>query len=121
MVTMSDDIMIEILNRTKLVWRAFGRMNTIFRSNMPVCMKRKLFDQCILSVLTYGCETWTLTAKAIQKLKITQRSMERQMLNIIRCDKKRNTWVRQQTKICDIMRRVSSRKWQWASHIARRL
>ena len=119
-ITMNDDIMAEILNRAKLGWRAFGRLNSVFKNNMPICLKRKVFDQCVLPVLTYGCETWTLNAKATQKLKVPQRSMERQMLNISRRDKKKNTWIRQQTKICDIMRRVASRKWQWAGHIARR-
>ena len=110
MVTINDDIMGEILNRTKLSWKAFGKMSTIFKSNMPICLKRKVFNQCVLPVLTYGCETWTLNTKAAQKLKVTQRSMERQMLNISLRDKRRNAWIRQQPKIYDIMRRVASRK-----------
>ena len=110
----------EILNRTKLGWRKFGQLNIVFKSNMPFCLKRKLFDQCVLPVLTYGCETWTLNSKSIQKLNTTQRSMERQMLNITRYDKKRNIWIRNQTKVCDIMRWITSKKWQWAGHIARR-
>ena len=76
-VTMNNEIMVEILNRTKLGWRAFGQMSPICRSNMSVYLKRKVFDQCILPVLTYGCDTWTLIAKVIQKLKVIQRSMER--------------------------------------------
>ena len=79
------------------------------------------FNQCVLPVLAYGCEKWTLNTKAAQKLNVTQRSMERQMLNISLRDRKRNAWIRQQTKICDIMRRIASRKWQWAGHVARRL
>ena len=120
MVNMNDDIMLEILNRCKIRWRAFSKMNAMFRSNMPISLKRKVFDQCILPVLTYSCEAWRLTAKANQKMKVTQRSMERQMLNLSCCDKKRNAWIRQETKIYDIMRRVVSRKWQWAGHVARR-
>ena len=115
-----SDIMEEILNRTKLGWRKYCQLNIIFKSDMPFCMKRKLFDQCVLPVLTYGCETWTLNSKSIQKLNTTQRSMERQMLNITRYDKKRNIWIRNQTKVCDIMRWITSKKWQWAGHIARR-
>ena len=110
MMTMNDDIMAEILNRTKLSWKAFGKKSTIFKSNMPICLKRKVFNQCVLPVLTYGCETWTLNTKAAQKLKVTQRSMERQMLNISLRDKRRNAWIRQQPKIYDIMRRVASCK-----------
>ena len=61
---MNNDIMEEILNRTKLGWRKFGQLNIVFKSNMPFCLKRKLFDQCVLPVLTYGCETWTLNSKS---------------------------------------------------------
>ena len=57
MVAMNDDIMAEILNRTKLGWKAFGKMSTIFKSKMPICSKRKVFNQCLLPVLTYRCET----------------------------------------------------------------
>ena len=85
---MNNDIMEEILNRSKLGWRRFGKLNTAFNSNMPFCLKRKLFDQCVLPVLTYGCETQMLNYKSIQKLNTTQRSMERQKLNITRYDKK---------------------------------
>ena len=72
MVTINDDIMIEILSRTKLGWQAFRKMNTIFKSNMPICLKRKVFNQWVLLALVYGCETWTLGTKAAQKLKVTQ-------------------------------------------------
>ena len=108
MVTVNDDIMAEILNRTKVGWKGFGKMSTIFKSNMLICLKRKVFSQCVLRVLTYGCETWTLNTKAVQKLKVTQRSMERQMFNISLRHKRKNTWIRQRTKICDIMKRVAS-------------
>ena len=119
-MTMNDDIMTEILNRTKLGWKEFGKMNTLSKSNMPICLKRKVFNQCVLPALAYRCETWTLNTKAAQKLKITQRSMERQTLNISRCDKKKNIWIRQQTKRCHIIRSVTSHKWRWAGHIAGR-
>ena len=98
-ITMNMEYMEEILNRTKLGWRKFGQLNIVFNSNMPFCPKRKLFDQCVLPVLTYGCETWTLNSKSIQKLNTTQRSMEKQTLDITRYDKKRNTWIRNQTKV----------------------
>ena len=42
------------------------------------------------------------------------------MLNIKRHEKKRNIWIRNQTKVCDIMRWITSKKWQWAGHIARK-
>ena len=88
---MNNNIMEEILNRTKLGWRKFCQLNTVVKSNMPFYLKGELFDQYVLPVLTYGCEIWTLNSKSIQKLNTTQRSIERQMLNTTRYDKKQTS------------------------------
>lgn len=46
-------IMEEISNIIELAWRAIRRNNTIFKSSTQFCLKRNVFDQCILPVLTY--------------------------------------------------------------------
>jgi hypothetical protein len=120
LINRSGSLLPEINRRIKLAWRAFGRNSIIFKSKMPLHLKSKTFDQCILPVLTYGCETWTLNATITNKLATTQRSMERSMLGITKRDRKRNTWIRNKTKVTDIIQRVKSLKWQWAGHIARR-
>ena len=71
-ITMNNDIMEEILNRTKSGWTKFGQLKIVVKSNMPFFLKGKLFDQCVLPVLTYSCETWMLNSKSIQKLNTTQ-------------------------------------------------
>src|ERR1700744_4222155 len=82
-------------------------------------LKRKVFDSCVLPVLTYGAETLTLTKVSENKLRVTQRAMERSMLGISLRDKMTNQWIRQQTKVVDVMERMASLKWNWAGHIAR--
>ena len=119
-ITMDNNIMSEINRRIKIGWSAFGKNNIILKSNMPLCLKKKVFNQCVLPSLTYGAETWTLSSKAIQRLQTTQRSMERCMLGITRRDRKRITWIRSQTKVFDVIERIKHLKWQWAGHIARR-
>jgi len=84
-----------------------------------MCLKRKVFNQCILPFLTYGCETWTNSTEMKRKLQITQRAIERQLLNITKRDKKRNEWIRNQTGVKDVTRRIAQRKWKWACHIDR--
>ncbi|KAG1714568.1 N-acetylgalactosamine kinase [Nymphon striatum] len=54
--------------------------------------------------MTYASETWTLTTKMERKLAATQHNMERSMLNITYKDRKTNRWIREQTKVKDIMR-----------------
>ena len=120
LVTMCGNFIPEINRRIKLGWSAFGRNSMIFKSNMPLYLKKKTFDQCILPVLTYGCETWTLNTTIVHKLQVAQRNMERSMLGITRRDRKRIDWIRQKTKVSDIVERIKSLKWSWAGHVARR-
>ena len=42
------------------------------------------------------------------------------MLNITWRDRKTAQWIREKTKVRDIMETISKRKWNWADHVARR-
>ena len=110
----------EINRRCKMAWSSFGRLHFIFKSKLSICLKRKVYNQCVLPVMMYGCETWTLNAQTTQRLRVTQRAMERCMLGITRRDRKRNEWIRAQTKVEDVIKTAKKMKWRWAGHIARR-
>ncbi|KAL0832165.1 hypothetical protein ABMA28_001622 [Loxostege sticticalis] len=110
----------EVNRRIQLGWAAFGKLRNIFSSKIPQCLKTKVFDQCVLPVITYGTETWSLTMGIIRRLKVTQRAMERAMLGVSLRDRIRNEEIRRRTKVTDIARRIANLKWQWAGHIARR-
>ncbi len=66
------------------------------RGDIPVCLERKAFNQCIIPTVTYAAETWTLTTKSEKKLKAAQYNIERNMLGISYKDRKTNEWVREQ-------------------------
>ena len=110
----------EVNRRIQLGWAAFGKLRNVFSSKIPQCLKTKVFNQCVLPVMTYGSETWSLTMGLIRKLKVTQRAMERAMLGVSLRDRLRNEEIRRRTKVTDIAQRISKLKWQWAGHIARR-
>lgn len=57
------------------------------------------FGTCILPVMTYGMETLTPTIKPINKLRKTQRSIERIMLGISLKDHIGNTEIRKRTRV----------------------
>ncbi len=101
-------------------WSAFFKHGAIMSTSLPLFLKRKLYNHCILPVLTYGSETWCLTKDLERKLRRTQRGRERKMLGIMRRDKKRASWIREQTKVEDIPMTVKNRKWSWAVHVMRR-
>ena len=45
-------------------------------SAIPQCLKMKVFEHCVLPVMMYGAETWTMTAELVHKYKVAQRAME---------------------------------------------
>ena len=80
-VTNNGDLLPEIKRRICLSWTAFGKVDNITRSRkISMKIKKKVFNEYILPVMTYGCETWALKNGMIDKLAVTQRKMERIML-----------------------------------------
>ncbi len=72
-------------------WAAYTKHRDIFKSNLDICLKRQVYNSCVLPAMTYGAETWTLTKQAQNKLATAQTKMERSMLNITYKDRKTNT------------------------------
>ena len=56
-----DDLLPEIRKRIAIGWEAFRKVDNIMRSRKAgMKIKRKIHDEYILPVMTYGCETWAL-------------------------------------------------------------
>jgi hypothetical protein len=119
LITPANDNIDEVKRRTSAGWGAFSQYRDILKSKMPMCLKRKLYNQCIQPAMTYGSQTWTLNKRMQSKMQTTQRAMERAMIGVTRRDRKTNEWVREQTGLQDIMIVTRKLKWQWAGHIAR--
>ena len=109
----------EISRRIQAGWKAYNGNKIVFKSNMPISLKRKVFNQCVLPTMIYGAETWAITKQMRSKIASAQRSMERNMLGITWQDYKTNEWVRSQTKLTDITEVILRKKWTWAGHVAR--
>lgn len=109
----------EINRRIGLTWSAFGKLRNVFKANIPVCLKRKTFNQCVLPVLTYGAETLTLTKNTVNRIQIAQRRMERSMLSLSLRDRISNARLRQMSGVTDAIERITTLKWNWAGHVAR--
>ena len=43
-------------------WTAIDRLSIIWKSDLTNKMKRSFFQAAVISILLYGCTTWTLTA-----------------------------------------------------------
>ncbi len=68
--------------RIGMGWSAFSKHNPVMNSTLPLSLKKKVYNQCILPVVTYGWDTWRLNKESERKLRSAQRGMERRMLGI---------------------------------------
>ena len=118
-ITMTPGKEIEIQRRIALGWPAFGRANLVLTKKLPMSLKRKVYNQCILPVMTYGSETWNLAKKQTMKLRTTQRSHEKKMLGITWKHKETAKWIREQTKLQDNVKTLKMLKWNWGGNIMR--
>ncbi|XP_063388300.1 zinc finger protein Xfin-like [Cydia fagiglandana] len=50
----------------------------------------------------------------------SKRALERKLVGVTLRDRKTNEWLRQQSKVTDVVKRVANLKWEWAGHIARK-
>jgi len=64
----------EINRRCKMVWSSLGRLHFIFKSKLPMCLKRKVYNRCVLPVMMCLGETWILNTQTTQRLRVTQRA-----------------------------------------------
>ncbi|XP_056630687.1 uncharacterized protein LOC130441151 [Diorhabda sublineata] len=73
-----DNQTCEIKRRILLGWIAFGKLSSTLKSDLPISLKRKVYEQCVIPVMSYGAETLTLTRQTAGKMRVAQRAMERQ-------------------------------------------
>ena len=62
-------------------WTAIDRLSIIWKSDLTDKMKRSFFQAAIISILLYGCTTWTLTKWLKKKLDGNYTRMLRAILN----------------------------------------
>ena len=58
----------DIDTRLTKTWTAIDRLSIIWKSNLTDKMKRSFFQAAVVSILLYGCTTWTLTKRLEKKV-----------------------------------------------------
>ena len=71
----------DIDTRLTKAWTASDRLSIIWKSNLTDKMKRSFFQAAVVSILLYGCTTWTLTKRLEKKLDGNYTRMLRAILN----------------------------------------
>ena len=71
----------DIDTRLTKAWTDINRLSIIWKSDQTDKMKRSFFQAAVVSILLYGCSTWTLTKRLEKKLDGNYTRMLREILN----------------------------------------
>ena len=80
----------DINTRLAKIWTAIDWLSVIWKSDLTDKIKRSFFQAAVVSMLPYGCTTWTLTKCMEKKLDSNYTRMLRSILN--------KSWRKQPTK-----------------------
>ena len=81
----------DIDTRLTKAWTAIDRLSIIWKSDLTDKMKRSFFQAAVVSILLYGCTTWTLTKRLERRLDGNYTRMLRAVLN--------NSWRQHPTRL----------------------
>lgn len=116
---------IEIKTRLAIATSAMAKLSKIWRSReISFSTKMKLYKSLVLSILLYGCESWTLTAETTKRVQTFETKCFRRLLGISWRDRKSNDFVRSQiTSLAGpqepLLAIVKKRKMSWFGHVMR--
>ena len=102
----------DINMRLAKAWMAIDWLSVIWKSDLTDKMKRRFFQAEVVSILLYGCTTWTLTKHIEKKLEGNYTRMLRAILN--------KSWRQHPTKqqlyghLPPIMKTIQVR---WSRHV----
>ena len=110
----------EVRRRIGNAKSTFLNSKEIFKSSISKITKKRLIDCYVFSVLTYGCETWTLTRNIIKRIDALEMWIYRRMLGVTYRDRVTNVEVlRRMDCTLSFVERIAKRKMKYAGHIMR--
>ena len=103
-----NNLTANLSRRISLAWSAFGRMQDVFKSDIPNTIKARVSDQYPTGSHV-GTETWVLIKNIINRFQVTQRAIERRILNINLQNHVTNTEIRKRTKVKDVRKNMCTK------------
>ena len=107
----------DINTRLTKAWTAIDRLSIILKSAPSDKIKRSFFQAAVVSILLYGCTTWTLTKRLEKKLDGNYTRMLRAILN--------KSWRQHPTRhhlyghLLPITKTIQARRTRHAGHCRR--
>ncbi|KAJ4429754.1 hypothetical protein ANN_21958 [Periplaneta americana] len=124
-VTNINDIREEIKHRINMGNACYYSAEKLLSSSLlSKNLKVRIYKTVILPVLLYGCETWTLTLREEQRLRVFENKVLRKIFGAKRDQvtgewrKLHNAELHALYSSPDIIRNIKSRRLRWAGHVA---
>lgn len=110
----------EINNRISKFSKNVGFLYPLLREkNIPRTVKTDLYTSILRPILTYGCETWTLTEKLKSKIQAAEMKVLRMIFGVTMWDRKRNVDIRKALGVKPIVLLVEQNILRWYGHVMR--
>lgn len=111
----------EINERIEKTIRLYYAMNQKFIKKKEITKqtKIKIYNTIYRPVLTYGCESWTLTSNQRSKIQATEMKYLRGVVGKTRRDRVRNEQIREELGVQPIMEFIEQRQLSWWGHLQR--
>ena len=95
-------------------------MKNIFkRHDIGIDTKVRLLNSCVVPVMTYGAESWTMTKEMERKVDAQQIRWLRRIMGINYRDHKTNEEVRERTKQVELSNQIRNMRMKWLGHLTR--
>ncbi|KAJ4432257.1 hypothetical protein ANN_20874 [Periplaneta americana] len=124
-VTNINDTWEEIKRRINMGNACYYSVEKLLSSSLlSKNLQVRIYKTVILPVVLYGCETWTLTLREEQRLRVFENKILRKIFGVKREEvagewrKLHNTELHPLYSSPDIIRNIKSRRLRWARHIA---
>ena len=105
----------DVLRRCAMAVTRCGQLRNVFDSpDIPLKLKLNIYNSAVLSLLTYGCEAWSMTPKIQAKINgVNARCLSRITGRSIHIE------ASSRTQTLDVITDIRIRKWKWLGHLLR--
>ncbi|KAJ4442515.1 hypothetical protein ANN_04102 [Periplaneta americana] len=124
-VTNINDTRDEIKHRINMGNSCYYSVEKLLSSSLlSKTLKVRIYKTVILPVVLYGCETWTLSLREEQRLRVFENKVFRKIFGAKRDEvtgewrKLHNTELHALYSSPDIIRNIKPRRLRWAGHVA---
>ena len=107
----------EITYRIAMAKQAFNKRKELLAGGLNMNLKKRMIKCLVWSVLLYGCETWTMNKKEIDKMEACEMWLWRRMLKVNWSERVSNEEILERCgEQRSIIKDINQRKKKWAAH-----